>query len=78
MAEPRLRVIVDKHACIGAGNCIAIAPTAFKWKNDEPIKAELLDIESVEEEIIREAAITCPTYAIIIQYADEAEGSGRR
>jgi ferredoxin len=69
--EPRLRVIVDSHRCIGAGNCIAIAPTAFKWKNDEPVKAEPLDVESVDEEVLREAALTCPTYAIIIHSTDQ-------
>lgn len=66
MAEPRFRVVVDKHRCIGAGNCVAIAPTAFKWKNDEPIKAEVLDPDSVDEEILREADLSCPTYAIIV------------
>lgn len=69
--EPRLRVVVDSHRCIGAGNCIAVAPTAFKWKNDEPVKATPLDVESVEEEVLREAALACPTYAIIVQWVDE-------
>ncbi len=26
-----LRARVDRHKCIGAGNCITLAPTAFDW-----------------------------------------------
>lgn len=70
MADPKIRVTVDKRRCMGAGNCIAVAPTAFKWKNDEPVKAEPLDGESVDEEVLREAAISCPTYAIVVQSRD--------
>lgn len=76
MAEPRTRLIIDKHRCIGAGNCIGIAPTAFKWKNDEPLKAEPLDPESVEEEILREAALACPTNAIKVQLFEGSEDRG--
>ncbi len=67
MADPQFRVAVDKHRCIGAGNCIAVAPTAFTWKDDEPVKAVTLDIDSVEEEVLREAALSCPTGAISVE-----------
>jgi ferredoxin len=26
-----IRARVDRHKCVGAGNCITIAPTAFDW-----------------------------------------------
>jgi class 3 adenylate cyclase len=61
-----LRVRVDRHKCIGAGNCITIAPTAFDWLRGDLGKAEVLDTESVDDELLREAVFACPTGAIVI------------
>ncbi|MEO5703507.1 MAG: ferredoxin [Candidatus Limnocylindrales bacterium] len=61
-----LRVRVDRHKCIGAGNCITIAPTAFDWLRGDSGKAEVLDPESVDDELLRESAFACPTGAIVI------------
>ena len=66
-----LRVAVDRHRCIGAGNCITIAPTAFDWLEGDFGKAEVLDTSSVEEELLREAAVACPTQAIEISEVEE-------
>ncbi len=67
-----LRARVIRSQCIGAGNCIYIAPTAFSWqKGDQHGKADVLDPSSVEEELLREAALACPTQAIEIDEADE-------
>jgi class 3 adenylate cyclase len=66
-----LRVRVDRHRCIGAGNCITIAPTAFDWIEGDFAKANVVDTESVEEEQLREAALSCPTQAIQIEEAEE-------
>jgi class 3 adenylate cyclase len=66
-----LRVRVDRHRCIAAGNCITIAPTAFDWQGEEAFKARVVDPESVEEELLREAALSCPTQAIVIEEVDE-------
>jgi class 3 adenylate cyclase len=82
-----LRARVDRHRCIGAGNCITIAPTAFDWLHGDMLKAAVIDTESVEEELLREAALSCPTDAIEIEQVEEllpwqlrgkAAGSGRR
>jgi class 3 adenylate cyclase len=62
-----IRARVDRHKCIGAGNCITIAPTAFDWLKGDFGKAEVLDPDSVEEELLREAAFACPTAAIVIE-----------
>lgn len=62
-----LRVGVDRHKCIGAGNCITIAPTAFDWLRGDFGKAEVLDPESVDDELLREAAFACPTAAVWIE-----------
>lgn len=66
-----LKAKVDRHRCIAAGNCITIAPTAFDWQSDEALKATVVDVESVEEEVLREAALSCPTQAIEIEEVDE-------
>jgi class 3 adenylate cyclase len=62
-----LRARVDRHKCIGAGNCITVAPTAFYWLKGDLGKADVVDPDSVEEELLRAAAVSCPTDAIVIE-----------
>jgi class 3 adenylate cyclase len=66
-----LRARVDRHRCVGAGNCITIAPTAFDWVKGDLLKAAVVDTASVEEELLREAASSCPTNAIEIEEIEE-------
>src|SRR6266542_217044 len=66
-----LRARVDRTRCIGAGNCITLAPTAFDWHEGDFGKAGVMDVESIEEELLREAAFSCPTQAIVIEEVEE-------
>jgi class 3 adenylate cyclase len=66
-----LRARVDRHRCIGAGTCITIAPTAFDWFEGDFAKAGVLDTTSVEDELLREAAMACPTGALVIESVEE-------
>ena len=66
-----LRARVDRHKCIGAGNCLTLAPTAFDWVPGDFGKADVLDTRSVEEEVLRMAALSCPTDAIELEEIDE-------
>jgi class 3 adenylate cyclase len=66
-----IEVQIDRHRCIGAGNCITIAPTAFDWLKDEFLKAAVVDTSSVEEELLRQAMYSCPTQAIIVKEVEE-------
>jgi class 3 adenylate cyclase len=66
-----IRARIDRHKCIGAGNCITIAPTAFDWLVGDFGKADLVDADSVEEALLREAALACPTAAIVIEDISE-------
>jgi class 3 adenylate cyclase len=66
-----LKARVDRHRCVGAGNCITIAPTAFDWVQGDFAKADVLDVTTVEEEQLREAALSCPTQAIVLEEVDE-------
>jgi class 3 adenylate cyclase len=56
---------------VGAGTCITIAPTAFDWHEGDFAKAGVIDASSVEEEILREAALACPTAAIVVESVEE-------
>jgi class 3 adenylate cyclase len=62
---------VDRHRCVGAGNCITLAPTAFDWLEGDVAKAEVVATDSVEEEVLRAAALSCPTQAIEIEEVQE-------
>ena len=66
-----LRARVDRHRCVGAGTCITIAPTAFDWYKGDFAKAGVVDPASVEDEVLREAALACPTGAITIEDVEE-------
>ena len=66
-----LRVRIDRHKCIGAGNCITLAPTAFDWLAGDFAKADVVDPDSVEDELLREAAFACPTNAVVIEEVTE-------
>ena len=60
-----MKVRIDRDLCIGVGNCVAIAPTAFKL--DEENKAIVLEPSSVDDDALLEAAESCSANAIIIE-----------
>ena len=66
-----IRARVDRHKCIGAGNCITLAPTAFDWLAGDYGKADVVGPESVDEDVLRAAAFACPTAAIILEDVSE-------
>jgi ferredoxin len=63
-----MKVKVDRELCSGIGNCVVIAPTVFKL--DAQNKAVVLNPASVDEEILMEAAESCPENAIIVEDDD--------
>lgn len=66
-----LRVRVDRHKCVGAGNCITLAPTAFDWLKGDFGKADVVDPSSVDEEVLLDAVFSCPTAAIVVESVEE-------
>jgi class 3 adenylate cyclase len=66
-----LHIRIERHRCIGAGNCITIAPTTFDWLAGDFGKAVIADETSIDEELLRQAALSCPTQAIIIEEMEE-------
>jgi len=60
-----VKVTVDRELCIGISNCVAVAPTVFQL--DAENKAIVVDVSSVTEKKIMEAAESCPQNAIIVE-----------
>jgi ferredoxin len=72
-----VRVIIDRRRCIGAGTCIVLAPSAFHWRQGDFLKPELLDVTTVDDDVLREIAAACPTQAIVLEAMVESlEGAG--
>jgi len=70
-----VRVIIDRRRCIGAGSCLVLAPSAFQWRQGDFMKPELLDVTTVDEDLLREVAAACPTKAIVLEAVmDSIEG----
>jgi ferredoxin len=70
-----VRVVIDRRRCIGAGTCIVLAPSAFQWRQGDFVKPELLDPNSVDEDVLREVAAACPTRAIVLEEVLESVDS---
>jgi ferredoxin len=67
-----VRVVIDRRRCIGAGTCVVVAPTAFRWRQGDFLKPELLDESTVDDDILREVVAACPTQAIVLEEFAEA------
>jgi ferredoxin len=61
-------ISIDQSRCIGAGNCVHIAPKTFQL-DDENI-AYLVDPGAEADEDILDAARSCPTNAIYLDTED--------
>jgi adenylate cyclase len=62
-----LRARIDRHRCVGAGNCITLAPTAFGWHEGDFAKADVVEPGSVDDELLRTASLACPTGAVVVE-----------
>ena len=72
-----VRVVIDRRRCIGAGSCVALAPSAFHWRKGDLLKPELLDQTTVDDDTLREVAAACPTQAIVLEeVAEPLQGAG--
>lgn len=62
----KYRVKVVRDLCIGAANCIAVAPEAYEL-DDEQIAVLKESWKNVDDEKLLESAEACPTQAIIVE-----------
>lgn len=70
-----MRVVIDRRRCIGAGTCVSLAPSAFQWRQGDFLKPELVDPNTVDEDLLRQVAAACPTQAIVLEEVLETVGS---
>lgn len=70
-----VRVVIDRRRCIGAGTCVVLAPSAFQWRQGDFLKPELVDPNTVDEDLLREVAAACPTQAIVLEEVLESVDS---
>ncbi|MBI3341615.1 ferredoxin [Candidatus Curtissbacteria bacterium] len=58
------KITIDRDLCIGAASCVALAAATFNL--DEENKAVVLEGEGDPPDLIKLAAESCPTKAIIL------------
>lgn len=59
-----MKIEVKRDLCIGAATCVTIAPDVFEL--DDEMKAVIKNPTGADDNIIIEAAKSCPTLAIFI------------
>ena len=59
---PKLRITVDHDLCMGAAQCVGLAPGVFQ--HNENRQSVVVDPAGAPEELIVQAASYCPTGAI--------------
>ncbi len=68
--KKRYKITIDRDLCIGAASCVALALKTFALDSEN--KAIVLEGEGDPPEMIKLAAESCPTKAIIL--IDEETG----
>jgi ferredoxin len=67
----RWKVSVDKDICICSAMCVALAPGWFVL--DEQQRSGPVDAEIDPDELVRDAAASCPSQAISLVDADTGQ-----
>jgi len=66
------RIEIDTDECIGYGLCAQTAPNSLRLNADHVAEALA---ETVEDDGVLEAALTCPMSAITVSGLDELEAA---
>ncbi len=69
--KKKYKITVDRDLCIGAASCVALAIKTFALDSEN--KAVIVEGEGDEAEIIKLAAESCPTKAIILEDSETGE-----
>ncbi len=67
----RARVTVDAELCIGTGDCVRLAPSAFRIDESRGVSVPLDGSATSDPDLLAEAAFNCPTRAIRVVGEDE-------
>ena len=67
----KLKITIDRDLCIGAASCVALAMKTFALDSEN--KAIVLEGEGDPPDVVKLAAESCPTKAIILVDEDSGE-----
>lgn len=62
----RVRVSVDADLCVGTGDCVRLAPAAFRIDEARGVSTLLPGVAATDADVLEEAAFNCPTRAITV------------
>jgi len=68
--EEPIQIAIDRAECIGSGQCVAVAPRAFRL--DDAMKAAIIDPEAESLDRVLEAAEICPARAIYVSQGGDS------
>ena len=57
---------VDSDLCLGSGSCVADAPQAFAFDDDEGVATTLPGVAELDDDRLRRLARNCPGSAILL------------
>jgi len=69
--KKKYKIKIDRNLCIGAASCVALAPGTFALDSEN--KAIILEGEGDVPDLIKLAAESCPTKAIILEDSETGE-----
>ncbi len=65
-----IKIHVDEHKCVGAGQCVMASPTVFDQREEDGVVVLLQDrVDGALEASVRKAAKLCPALAIRVEPA---------
>lgn len=67
----RYKIKIDRNLCIGAASCVALAMKTFALDSEN--KAVVLEGEGDVPDLVKLAAESCPTKAIILENTETGE-----
>ncbi|MFI9385871.1 ferredoxin [Kutzneria sp. NPDC052558] len=60
-----MKVVIDQDKCVGAGQCVLLAPDVFDQRDEDGIVVLLNEFPPAElHDDVRQAARVCPALAI--------------
>ncbi len=62
-----LPVRVDPDLCIGTGDCVRLAPRAFRIDEAAGVSVPQAGAATTDRALLEEAAFSCPTRAIALE-----------
>ena len=60
-----MKVVIDQDKCVGAGQCVLLAPDVFDQRDEDGVVVLLQEFPAAElHDDVRQAARVCPALAI--------------